>query len=270
MPEENVKNIRVSVKGEEGKHTNHKIRTIVISAKESIKALYCIQDKKIITYIFAKNKKWTMDKAKKWVADHTKKTKKLTENYVDQNDEFISITANKALDDGEETIEVYVPNSDSFTLAEDIEEITMGYDEEDVAEKTDNEESNNKVSVELLKIDKHKQLVYGVFLWPEEADHDGDVISAEDIEKVAHRFVADYRAIDEMHKDIISAEIVESAVAWEDDMNYYGKKLKKGAWFGAIKIHDKDVWEKVLTGEYKAFSVRIAGVREPIEEEGKE
>ena len=121
--------------------------------------------------------------------------------------------------------------------------------------------------MELLKLDKAKRIVYGLFLVPDTADHDGDVISQEDIEKVAHGFVSDYRTIDEMHKDVISADIVESAIAWEDGIEYYGKKLKKGTWFGAIKVHDKDVWEKVTGGTYKGFSVRISGVREPIEED---
>jgi hypothetical protein len=121
--------------------------------------------------------------------------------------------------------------------------------------------------MELLKVDKAKRIVYGLFLVPEKADHDGDVISEEDIEKVAHGFIADYRTIDEMHKDVISADIVESAIAWEDGLKYYGKELTKGTWFGAIKVHDKEVWEKVRNGTYKGFSVRISGVREPIKED---
>ena len=126
--------------------------------------------------------------------------------------------------------------------------------------------------MQLVKLDKTKRIAYGVFLVPEKADHDGDVISEGDIEKVAHMFLVDYRAIDEMHKkETLRADIVESAIAWEDDLSYHGKKLKKGTWFGAIHIHDKSVWEKVEDGTYKGFSVRISGVREPIEkQEGKD
>ena len=60
------------------------------------------------------------------------------------------------------------------------------------------------------------------------------------------------------------ADVIESAVAWRDGLKYYGKSLSKGTWFGAIKINDARVWEKVVTGKYKAFSVRISGVRKPI------
>lgn len=118
----------------------------------------------------------------------------------------------------------------------------------------------------VLKADKVKRIVYGTFLVPEKADHDGDVISAEDIEKVSHGFIAEYRTIDEMHKDIIRADIVESMIAWQD-LDFHGKKLTKGTWFGGIKIHDEAVWNKIEAGIYKGFSVRIAGVREPIGEE---
>jgi hypothetical protein len=254
MPEDTGKNIRIPVAGEEGEHTDHKIRTIIISDKEGIKALYCVDCKKVITYLFAKNKGWDMKKAKEWVAAQKESKKKLSEVTVDQSENFLKIVATKA--DG--TTEEYLPNSDPFILDKSIEEFTTGIsaiggtDDDDVTE--------------IIKLDKQKQIVYGVFLVPDKADHDGDVISPDDIEKVAHEFNVTYRTIDEMHKNVISAEVVESMIAWQDGLDFYGKTLKKGTWFGAIKINDKDVWEKVLSGEYKAFSVRIAGVREPIEE----
>jgi len=71
-PEETDDSIRLPVKGEEGKHKGHKIRWITISAKEGIRGIYCIDCKKIITYVFDKGKGWTMEKAKKWMADHGK------------------------------------------------------------------------------------------------------------------------------------------------------------------------------------------------------
>lgn len=262
MPEENDKNIRIPVKGEEGKHTGHKIRTIVVSASQGIKALYCVDDKKIITYIFAKNKGWTLKKAQAWVTEHTKVEKKLDEVWSG-GDEFDKIIAVNLKDLSQVD---YLPNSDSFILEKEIEEFTTG-----IANSIPDEsaESNSEESIDICKVDKQKQIVYGVFLVPEKADHDGDVISAEDIEKVAHGFLVEYRDVDEMHsKTTMAADVVESGIAWKD-MDFYGKKITKGTWFGGIKIHDREVWEKVLTGEYKAFSVRIAGIREPIEEEGK-
>jgi HK97 family phage prohead protease len=47
--------------------------TITISAEQGIKALYCGEVKKIATYLFAKDKGWTMEKAKAWVKEHEEK-----------------------------------------------------------------------------------------------------------------------------------------------------------------------------------------------------
>ena len=67
MPEETDKYIRIPVA------SCDITATIVISKDEGIKALYCGKDKKIATYLFQKDKGWTMAKAKKWVKDHGKK-----------------------------------------------------------------------------------------------------------------------------------------------------------------------------------------------------
>ncbi len=68
-PEETMNMIRMPVPGEEGKHADHKIRTMDVSKDEGIKALYCVDDKKIITYMFDKSK-WDMEKARAWMHDH--------------------------------------------------------------------------------------------------------------------------------------------------------------------------------------------------------
>jgi len=71
-PEDTDDSIRLPVKGEEGKHKGHKIRWITVDSKKGIRGIYCIDCKKIITYVFAKDKGWTMAKAKKWMEDHGK------------------------------------------------------------------------------------------------------------------------------------------------------------------------------------------------------
>ena len=66
-PEITDNTIRIPV--DSGNHEGHKMRTIEISAKDGISALYCVNDKKVLTYIFSKEK-WDMERAKKWVAEH--------------------------------------------------------------------------------------------------------------------------------------------------------------------------------------------------------
>lgn len=71
-PEETENTIRIPVEGEEGKHEDHEIKTIDIDADKGITALYCVDCKKIITYIFDKDNGWTMESAQEWVNEHSK------------------------------------------------------------------------------------------------------------------------------------------------------------------------------------------------------
>ena len=70
-PETTEKYHHVPVPGEEGKHSGHKIRTITVSKDQGIKGKYCVDDKKVISYMFSTDK-WTMDEAKEWVKEHSK------------------------------------------------------------------------------------------------------------------------------------------------------------------------------------------------------
>jgi len=94
-PEETDEYIRIPI--DTSDHKGHRIRTIDISKDEGIRALYCGTDKKVITYLFAKDKGWTMSKAKKWVKDHEKSI-------------VFSITTNSENDD--EAIEAHLQTND--------------------------------------------------------------------------------------------------------------------------------------------------------------
>lgn len=70
-PEETKNYIRIP----NPKHTEsgcQNIRTIPISESKGISGLYCIDHKKIKTYLFLKAKGWTMQTAREWVASHSK------------------------------------------------------------------------------------------------------------------------------------------------------------------------------------------------------
>lgn len=86
-PEETEEYYRVPVPGEEGKHTDHKIRTIDISKEKGIKALYCIDDKVNITYMFDKSKWKSMKECQDWVKEHHKPMK-ATPSQAELIDEF--------------------------------------------------------------------------------------------------------------------------------------------------------------------------------------
>lgn len=91
-PEETDEYIRVPVKAEEGKHEGHRIRTIDISAEKGIKGLYCGEDKVVITYLFAKDKDWTMESAQAWVKEHSKEARAISqEELLDELDYCLSL-----------------------------------------------------------------------------------------------------------------------------------------------------------------------------------
>lgn len=52
----------------------HDIRTITINDVDGITALEDVVDKEIVTYLFDREKKWTMEEAKAWVEEHTEKS----------------------------------------------------------------------------------------------------------------------------------------------------------------------------------------------------
>lgn len=65
--------IHVPVPGEEGKHKDHRIRYIDIDKDKGIQAKYCGECKKVISYVFLKEKTWTVAKAVAWVKEHHEK-----------------------------------------------------------------------------------------------------------------------------------------------------------------------------------------------------
>jgi hypothetical protein len=67
MPEVTDQYIRVPVTL---RRANDIIRTIAISAGEGISALYSVNRKTILTYLFKRSKGWDMAKAKIWIEAH--------------------------------------------------------------------------------------------------------------------------------------------------------------------------------------------------------
>lgn len=63
--------VHVPAPGQEGEHKDHKIRTVSMSKKEGIQGKYCVDCKKMIGYMFDKEK-FSTDEAKKWVEEHSK------------------------------------------------------------------------------------------------------------------------------------------------------------------------------------------------------
>lgn len=100
-----------------------------------------------------------------------------------------------------------------------------------------------------------KRIVFGPVLIPDEPDTDGDVVSAEHIEKVAHKFVEEYGNIDLQHSLNNVGKLVESYILPMDMDAGDGKIIPKGSWMMGVRVTDDDVWEAVKDGRLGGFSI---------------
>jgi hypothetical protein len=118
---------------------------------------------------------------------------------------------------------------------------------------------------------EQKRITYGVVLEPDIEDLQGDIVSADDIEKAAHDWMANSRAAGLMHKDLIpGAKVVESYTA-PADLDFETptgvERVKKGSWVLAMQW-PTSIWKRITSGELTGYSVGGSGVRRDIEADG--
>lgn len=130
-----------------------------------------------------------------------------------------------------------------------------------------------RVPVNIAKMDDDQQLVFGWLSVSQDeqgrlvVDHQGDIIEPDELERMAYDFVLEARRAGEMHKRWEGVgRLVESMVFTRDKQEALGIPpgiLPVGWWVG-FKIDDPDVWAKVKSGEYRAFSIGGTGIREEV------
>lgn len=95
--------------------------------------------------------------------------------------------------------------------------------------------------------------VFGEVYAPDIVDTDGESMTAEDIRKMAHDFIAagKVKELDTNHNhQICGAEVVESFIARAGDPDF-----AEGAWVLGVRMTDGPLWELVKSGEINSFSV---------------
>jgi len=111
-----------------------------------------------------------------------------------------------------------------------------------------------------------EQYVLGVVLVPEEVDSQGDVYSAEEVRRAAHRFMEEYQTVGVMHREGAGPQtrVVESYVAPVDFQvgEYY---IKQGTWLLGIHVDDLGLWRAIKAGELTGLSIGGSAVRRPVE-----
>jgi hypothetical protein len=108
-----------------------------------------------------------------------------------------------------------------------------------------------------------RRLVYSVIAEPDTVDAQGDTMSAETIETMAHNYMLNSRKFDNRHDwRAVDASPVESWIQREDTI-LLGEKIKANSWVIGVKVFADHIWQKVLSKEYQSFSIGGRGVRVP-------
>ena len=108
---------------------------------------------------------------------------------------------------------------------------------------------------------EERQIVFGPVLIPNEPDHDGDRISPEKIEQVAHTFNEQYGNIDLQHSLNNVGKMVESYIA-PSDLTFGEITVPKGSWMMGVRVTDSASWAAVKSGKLTGFS--IMGIRSAV------
>ena len=116
-------------------------------------------------------------------------------------------------------------------------------------------------SVPIKKIDRAKQIVYGEVYRPYEVDSQGDWMTPEDIEDMAHNWLMHWRLIGIQHNYISrdTADPVESGLTRVPEPDF----PTPGTWVLAVKVRNPTIWKDVEAGRITGFSLGGEGVREP-------
>lgn len=111
-----------------------------------------------------------------------------------------------------------------------------------------------ELTAPLVMKNEEKRIVYGPVLIPNEPDTDDDVVTEEQIETVAHKFIEEYGNIDLMHSLNNVGRVVESYIL-PIDLELEHVTVPKGSWMLAVRVTDDDVWKMVKNKELAGFSI---------------
>jgi hypothetical protein len=109
-------------------------------------------------------------------------------------------------------------------------------------------------------LDQAKQLIYAEVYSPMSLDSGNEFMRADQIEAMAHRFLANQRGaqIDVEHDNgLVDAVVVESFIARAGDPLFTA-----GAWVVAIHLKDAALWQMALDGDINGLSMEAMVVRQ--------
>jgi hypothetical protein len=131
--------------------------------------------------------------------------------------------------------------------------------------------SKSVEQAQVVKMDDEQRIVWG---WASVVTEDGkavvdtqgDVISPEEMEKMANSFMLDVRKAKAMHEGGQIGEVIHSMPLTNELMKAFDIYSDREGWLIAMKVHDDDTWSEMKKGRFTGFSIGgKAGSREAIE-----
>lgn len=86
-------------------------------------------------------------------------------------------------------------------------------------------------------------------------DHDGHVIEMAALRAAAHEFITTQRVAKAMHAGAEIGTVVESVLVDDEFVKALGATTPFRGWWIGMEVHDETVRKKVVSGEFKAFSI---------------
>lgn len=108
--------------------------------------------------------------------------------------------------------------------------------------------------------DGEQQKAWAPVLIPNETDKQGDVIPSDEIEKAAHRFLAEFRNIDTDHDllsgrgDPIESWTLKEASTFTLPDGGESREYPAGTWMLGVEFADQ-AWQRVKSGDLTGFSI---------------
>lgn len=126
--------------------------------------------------------------------------------------------------------------------------------------------------VQVLKVDDERRIVYGIVLEPNVEDSQGDVVSKDDVELAAHRFLYRQAPIGVQHGALAPDTVrpVENFIApcdfemGADPETGEPNIVRKGSWVLATHVPDEALWAEVKKAGFGGYSVAGTGKRAPL------
>lgn len=121
----------------------------------------------------------------------------------------------------------------------------------------------------LLHFNKEKQIVTGIALRADypiyrRGDNGGFyvVFTAKDIEEIAQKFMKEKRLdivnINHTGENVEDIYLIESYILNDENRPSYFKDIKNGSWAVSYKVENKEIWNRIIKGNLRGFSVEIS------------